>query len=273
MNSYRDALRGDDEPPLDRGLEPHRHRQDLRPHRPARPRRQRVPPGRPDQRQHPGRGERGPPVPAKALQAPRHGIASRFKTHPPHEIGGRCFDPHEQGAPIVSRFGDVGPHEVSGLLRSLGAWVPRALLRAAAEGSPSLDFETWENWIYPRPLSKPARTWRSQQLPSLGVLSVRRRAESTPKPRGSRPFRSRSENRRAAKTVPSLEPFFPRPPPKQNGQPAGWPSPLSSRPSSSPSSAALESSPAPPRHPSSRSAPPPHATSRSPAVHTATRDR
>ena len=69
VNSFRDALRGDDEPPLDRGLEPHRHRQDLRHHRPARPRRQRVPPRRPDQRQHPGRRQRSPPVPAKALQA------------------------------------------------------------------------------------------------------------------------------------------------------------------------------------------------------------
>ncbi len=69
VNAFRDALRGDDEPALDRGLEPHRHRQDLRPYRPARPRRERVPAGRADQRQHPGRGERGPPVPAKALHA------------------------------------------------------------------------------------------------------------------------------------------------------------------------------------------------------------
>ena len=53
--------------PLDRGLEPHRARQNLRHHRPARPRRQRVPPRRPDQRQHPGRRQRSPPV---ALQSP-----------------------------------------------------------------------------------------------------------------------------------------------------------------------------------------------------------
>ena len=51
---------------LDRGLEPHRHRQDLRPHRPARPRRQRVPPRRADQRQHPGRRQRSPPCTCKS---------------------------------------------------------------------------------------------------------------------------------------------------------------------------------------------------------------
>ncbi len=77
VNAFRDALRGDDEPRLDRGLEPHPHRQDLRPDRPARPRRQRVPPGRADQRQHPGRRQRGAPVPAKALQAARR----QLKTH------------------------------------------------------------------------------------------------------------------------------------------------------------------------------------------------
>jgi len=44
VNAYRDALRGDGEPPLDRVLEPHRPGQDLRHHRPARPRRQRIPP-------------------------------------------------------------------------------------------------------------------------------------------------------------------------------------------------------------------------------------
>ena len=52
---------------LDRGLEPHRHRQDLRPHRPARPRGQRIPPGGANQRQHPGRRQRGPPMAAKAV--------------------------------------------------------------------------------------------------------------------------------------------------------------------------------------------------------------
>ena len=53
---------------VDRGLEPHRHRQNLRRHRPARPRRQRVSPRRPDQRQYPGRRQRSPPGSAKALQ-------------------------------------------------------------------------------------------------------------------------------------------------------------------------------------------------------------
>ena len=75
VNAYRDALRGDDEPALDRGLEPHPDRQNLRRHRTARPRRQRVPAGRPDQRQHPGSRQRGPALPAKALHPPRERIA------------------------------------------------------------------------------------------------------------------------------------------------------------------------------------------------------
>ena len=40
VDAFRDALRGDDVPALDRGLEPHRHRQDLRSDRTARPGRQ-----------------------------------------------------------------------------------------------------------------------------------------------------------------------------------------------------------------------------------------
>ena len=58
--------------PLDRSLEPHRARQNLRHHRPARPRRQRIPPRRPDQRQHPGRRQRSPPVALQTLQTPRN---------------------------------------------------------------------------------------------------------------------------------------------------------------------------------------------------------
>ncbi len=51
-NAYREALNGDGDPALDRGLEPHPARQDLRPDRPARARHQRISPGAADQRQH-----------------------------------------------------------------------------------------------------------------------------------------------------------------------------------------------------------------------------
>src|ERR1700756_4053526 len=54
---------------MDRSLESHWVRQDLRYHRPARSRSERISPGAPDQRQHPRRSGRSPQVSGFALPA------------------------------------------------------------------------------------------------------------------------------------------------------------------------------------------------------------
>ena len=67
VNSFRDSLRGDDEPPWTECWSHIAIGKIFDLHRPARPRHQRVPPRRANQRQHPGLRKRRPPVPAKAL--------------------------------------------------------------------------------------------------------------------------------------------------------------------------------------------------------------
>ena len=68
-NSFRDSLRGDGDPTLDRGVEPHSPGVHLRRDRAARARGQRVPAGGADERQHAGRDQRGACADADSVQA------------------------------------------------------------------------------------------------------------------------------------------------------------------------------------------------------------
>ena len=201
-----------------------------------------------------------------------------------------------------SRFWRPGKaRSVRALFRSLRAWVPH-VSRFWRRGKPRTS----------APPSLGKLTYHENGCPIACTERSRRVSTLRPGKTGPIPARSRNPARIWAAPATSCLCLFPRARARKQAQtpridtlpvsirkPAGSesgpkpgtllspPAPKAKQParrlavsfhsqlpsSSSPSSAAPEWSPVPPRHPSSRSAQPPHGTNRSPAVHTATRGR